>query len=51
VLGEYWDGIGKQHRGKVGDAECRLFFIREFVDTLLAVVEKEPARFFKWYKQ
>jgi aminoglycoside N3'-acetyltransferase len=51
VLGEYWDGLGKQHRGRVGDAACRLFLIREFVDTLLAAVEKQPERFFKAYKK
>lgn len=48
-LGAHWDTLGMLRRGKVGDADCRLFGAREFVDTLLAAVEREPARFFKYY--
>lgn len=48
-LGAYWDTLGKQRRGTVGDADCRLWRAREFVHTLLAVVEQEPQKYFKYY--
>src|SRR5262249_25059737 len=41
-LGERWDSLGKPRRGRVGDADSRLFGIRDFVETLLTVVEREP---------
>lgn len=49
VLGEYWDATGAQNRGRLGDADCRLFRIRAFVDALVEAVEREPQRFFKYY--
>lgn len=49
-LGAWWDAQGRARRGKVGDADSRLFPIREFVDTLLAEAERDPATYFKWYK-
>jgi len=43
-LGAYWDGLGRLRRGKVGDADCRLFAIHDYVDTLAAAVRREPKR-------
>ena len=34
LLGDFWDRKGNLRRGLVGDADCRLFSIRKFVDTL-----------------
>lgn len=42
ALGEFWDEVGNLNRGFVGAAECRLFRIREYVDTLLCEVENNP---------
>lgn len=44
ALGAYWEAYGTLARGKVGDADCRLFAIRDFVDTLLAEVTRHPTR-------
>jgi len=46
-LGEYWEEHGHLCRGRVGDADSRLFGIREFVDTLLGAVRVQPDRFRK----
>ncbi len=35
-LGAYWDRMGRLNRGQVGGADCRLFEIRDYVDTLFA---------------
>ena len=40
--GAHWDSLGRLQRGKVGDADCRLFGIREYVSTLLAEVRRAP---------
>lgn len=48
-LGAHWDTLGKLRRGRVGNAACRLFRIREFVDTLLAVVTQQPEVYFTGY--
>jgi hypothetical protein len=50
VLGEHWDSLGWLRRGRVGASDARLFPIRDFVDTLLDAVKREPARFFKYWK-
>lgn len=42
TLGEFWDQTSDLRRGSVGDAECRLFPIRQYVDSLLAEVERQP---------
>lgn len=34
TLGKFWDRVGHLNRGRVGDADCRLFRIREYIDTL-----------------
>lgn len=38
-LGAFWDQTGKLKRGLIGDATCRLFSIRKYVDALLAEIE------------
>lgn len=38
ALGAFWDQAGVLTRGFVGDAACRLFSIRTYVDTLFAEV-------------
>ncbi|MEI8309138.1 MAG: AAC(3) family N-acetyltransferase [Verrucomicrobiota bacterium] len=47
-LGGYWDSLGRLARGRVGDADCRLFAIRDFVETLLDLVRREPENWMKW---
>lgn len=42
AMGAHWERVGRLRRGKVGDADCRLFGIREFVDTLLAAIRATP---------
>ena len=49
VLGEYWDATGWCRRGRVGDAECRLFSMRYAIDVLLAAVRANPRAFHKWW--
>lgn len=41
-LGAYWESIGELRHGQVGDAACRLFGIRQYVDALLAEVKRNP---------
>jgi len=41
-LGQYWEADGTLLRGTFGDANCRLFGIREFVDGLLETVRSNP---------
>lgn len=41
-LGEFWDELGELNRDLVGNAECRLFNIKSYVDTLLKEVEENP---------
>lgn len=44
-MGAFWDAVGCLHRGKVGQAVCRCFAIRDYVDTLLAEVKKNPDQY------
>ena len=46
LLGEFWDRAGNLKRGDVGDAACRLFQVKEYVDALLVEVERHPS--FYW---
>ena len=39
-LGAFWEGLGQLRCGQVGDSRCRLFYIKTYVDTLLAEVER-----------
>ncbi|MCX5658293.1 MAG: AAC(3) family N-acetyltransferase [Planctomycetota bacterium] len=48
-LGAWWDEQGRVRRGRVGLAECRLFGIRDFVETCCEAVVREPWVFYKWY--
>ena len=41
-LGAFWDEEGRLREGTVGDAVCRLFQIKDYVDTLLEEVEWNP---------
>lgn len=43
ALGIFWENFGKLRRGRVGNAHCRLFLIREYVDTLLQEVVDNPS--------
>ena len=38
-LGQFWDASGKLTRGQVGNADCRFFSIRSYVDFLLEEVK------------
>ena len=51
ALGEHWDSLGQLQRGKVGDADCRLFSIRCFLDTCSRVLRERPADFFKYWHE
>lgn len=42
ALGAYWETQGRVLNARVGQAACRLFDLRDFVDTLLDAVVKEP---------
>ncbi|MDE0424975.1 MAG: AAC(3) family N-acetyltransferase [Candidatus Poribacteria bacterium] len=41
-LGAFWDEVGRLKQGMVGDAMCRLFRIKDYVDTLLEEIERNP---------
>lgn len=41
-LGRFWDESGKLARGQIGDADCRFFSIRGYVDSLLEEVKSNP---------
>ena len=41
-LGAFWEALGRLKQGTVGDADCRLFQVKGYVDTLLAVLERNP---------
>lgn len=41
-MGPVWDRVGEMRRGKVGDADCRLIGIRDYVDGLLEIVRRNP---------
>lgn len=42
ALGAYWDEQGRVQSGCVGQADCKLFDLRDFVDTLLDAVIRDP---------
>lgn len=44
-LSAAWESLGRVRRGRIGDADCRLFPIRDFVDTLSEMVRRDPAAF------
>ena len=43
ALGVFWDRVGTLNRGLVGDADCRLFKIQRYLDTLVCEVKRNPA--------
>lgn len=47
AMGAFWEESGELNRGPVGDAGCRLFPIRTYVDTLVEEVEGRPEAYFK----
>lgn len=47
LLGAYWDSLGRLRRGRVGDADSRLFPMRDFVDTLLDAVRSQPEKYYR----
>ena len=47
VVGEFWDRQGRMCRGKVGNADCRLFGIRDYVDGALAELQRNPGPYVK----
>ena len=46
-LGAFWESSGGPVHGRVGDADCRLFRIGSYVDTLLAEVESNPRTYLR----
>lgn len=48
-LGAFWEQQGRFRRGNIGQADCRLFAIRDYVDTLLAEVQRDPALYCPWH--
>ena len=42
ALGAFWDETGNLNRGALGQADCRLFGIRPYVDALLNEVNRNP---------
>jgi aminoglycoside 3-N-acetyltransferase len=47
ALGAHWDRHGSLDKARVGDAECRLFRIPAYVDSLLREVEADPEAYLK----
>jgi aminoglycoside N3'-acetyltransferase len=45
-----WDQLDRQKLGNIGDANCRLCLIDEFLTTLLDAAKADPTRFFKLYQ-
>ena len=44
-IGRFWDASGSMRRGKLGDADCRIFSIPAYVDTLLQEIARHPQRY------
>jgi aminoglycoside 3-N-acetyltransferase len=47
ALGEFWDREGDLRRGSIGDAACRLYSIRAYVDRLLPEVDRNPSLYLR----
>lgn len=47
ALGAFWDRVGTLNRGLVGDADCRLFKIQRYLDTLVCEVKRNPALYLR----
>jgi aminoglycoside 3-N-acetyltransferase len=48
-LGEWWDRAGRLSTGRVGNAECRLFGIRGYVDAVVQELESDVDRYVNHY--
>ena len=46
-LGAFWDETGDLSRGLVGDANCRLFQVRQYADALLEEAQTNSRRYLK----
>ena len=42
LLGQFWEGLGRVEKGLVGDSDSRCFDIRDYVNTLLGEVARNP---------
>jgi len=47
-LGDYWERVGRIRRGRVSTADCRLFGVKDYVETLLAEVARSPKTYCRW---
>ena len=45
VMGKFWDRVGNINRAFVGDADSRLFMIKEYVDTLYKEFLNNPTHY------
>ena len=41
-LGAFWDEVGTLNRGSLGNSNCRLFRIQQYIHTLLREVKQNP---------
>ena len=48
-LGEWWDRAGRLSIGRVGNSECRLFGIRDYVDAMVQELESNVDRYVDHY--
>ncbi len=48
-VGEFWESVGEIKRGKVGEATCRMFRIREYVDTVVKEFDRNIGAYVKDY--
>lgn len=48
-VGEYWERVGELRTDKIGDAICRLFRIREYVDTVVSEFNRNMDDYLKGY--
>jgi len=48
-LGEYWEQVGQVHVGLVGQATCRLFEIKSYVEALAAEVARAGEVYCPWH--
>ena len=48
-LGKWWDGAGRLSTGRVGNAECRFFDIRGYVDAVVQELESDVDRYVDRY--
>ena len=49
VVGDYWDSSGSVVRGSVGDSDCRLFQIRQFIDEMVIETGENPQPYWRDY--